>query len=43
MGNEGLNEKAYYREKIIEMVGEIENLWILGQILRVIVNITKED
>lgn len=37
------NEKENYKEKIIEMIEKIENQWILKQILRVIINITKED
>lgn len=32
-----------YREKIIGLVEEIENLWILKQILQFIANMTKED
>lgn len=35
------NEKEWYRERIIEMVGQIENIWILGQIVKFIENITK--
>lgn len=31
----------WYREKIVEMVGKIEDVWILEQILKCIVNITK--
>ncbi len=31
-----------YREKIIEMMGKIEDIWILRQIYRFIINITKE-
>ncbi len=30
-----------YREKIIEMVRQIEDVWILEQILKCIINITK--
>lgn len=40
---DGFREKDYYKEKIIELVEKIENPWILEQILRVIINITKED
>lgn len=36
-------EKDYYKEKIIELIGKIENPWILEQILRVVINIMKED
>lgn len=32
---------TYYRDKIIEMVGQIEDVWILEQILKCIINITK--
>lgn len=31
------------KKKIIELVEKIEDLWILEQILRAIINITKED
>lgn len=31
------------KEKIIDMVEKIENLWILKQILQFIKNMTKED
>lgn len=38
-----MNEKKeFYRGKIIEMVEGIENAWILEQIYRCIVCITKE-
>lgn len=40
---DGFREKDYYKEKIIELVEKIENQWILEQILRVVINITKED
>lgn len=43
MEKEKFSEKEYYRQKIIEMVGKIESLWILEQILRFIKNMTKED
>lgn len=32
-----------YKRKIIEMVGEIKNKWVLAQILQFIQNMTKED
>lgn len=32
-----------YKQKIIEMVEETENLWILEQILQFIHNMTKEE
>lgn len=32
----------YYKRKIIEMVDGISDVWILKQIFRCIVNITKE-
>lgn len=38
-----MEENNYYREKITELVEKIENPWILNEILRVIINITKED
>lgn len=40
---ENLREKKYYKDKIIELVEKIENLWILEQILQFILNMTKED
>lgn len=40
MGN--LREREFYKQKIIEMVEEIENQWILEQIFRFIKNMTKE-
>lgn len=40
---ENLREKNYYKDKIIELVEKIENLWILEQILQFILNMTKED
>ncbi len=39
---ENLKEKDYYKQKIIEMVEKISDEWILKQILRCILNITKE-
>lgn len=35
--------KEFYRRRIIEMVGEIESIWILEQILQFVQNMTKED
>lgn len=35
--------KEFYRGGIIEMVGKIESIWILEQILQFIQNMTKED
>lgn len=37
-----LRKKDFYKEKIIEMVTKIEDVWVLRQILRCIKNITKE-
>lgn len=31
------------RERIAELISKIDNLWILGQIYRFIVNMTMED
>lgn len=31
-----------YREKIIEMVKEIDNFWVLQLLIRTIIHITKE-
>lgn len=36
-------EKNNYKKQITELVEKIENPWILKQILRTIINITKED
>lgn len=36
-----LTEEEFYKEKIIEMVKKIEDVWILEQILKCIINITK--
>lgn len=35
--------QEFYREEIFEMVGKIESIWILEQILQFIQNMTKED
>lgn len=35
-----MEEKEFYREKIIEMVGKIDSLWLLEQILSFIRNMT---
>lgn len=43
MSENNFREKDYYKEKIIENVDKIENPWILKQIFRFIINITKED
>lgn len=43
MSTDNFREKDYYKDKITELVEKIENPWILEQILRVIINITKED
>lgn len=43
MEKEKFTEKEYYRQKIIGMVEKIESLWILEQILRCIINITKGE
>lgn len=32
----------WYREKIIEMVGQIEDVWILEQIYKFVINMTEE-
>lgn len=39
---EKFTEKEIYRKKIIELVERINDEWILRQILRCILNITKE-
>lgn len=31
------------RERIAELIAKIDNLWILGQIYKFIVNMTRED
>lgn len=36
MDNEVFSEKEYYRQKIIEMVGRIENLVFLHQIWKIL-------
>lgn len=41
MENEVFNEKEYYRQKIIEMVGKIDNTGTLKFILSVIQNYLK--
>jgi len=38
-----MKEKEVYRERIIQMVKEINDTWVLEQIMRFIRNITKED
>ena len=35
-------EKDWYKEKIIEMVGQVEDAWILEQIYRFAINMTEE-
>ncbi len=42
-GTVKMGDKKFYKEKIVEMMERIENLWILNQILQFILNITKED
>lgn len=37
------NEREVYREKIIEMIRGIDDLWILNQIHKMIIHIIKED
>lgn len=32
----------WYKEKIVEMVGEIEDVWILEQIHKFVINMTEE-
>lgn len=32
----------WYREKIVEMVGKIEDVWILEQIHKFVINMTEE-
>lgn len=39
----GGGKTSDYKQKIIELVEKIENLWILEQILQFILNMTKED
>lgn len=41
--SEKFREKEVYREKIVEMVGKIESLWLLEEILKMIKNALKED
>lgn len=36
-----LTEKEYYKEKIIDKIRKIDNLWVLSQIIRFVENITK--
>lgn len=36
-----LKEREWYRKKIVEMIRNIENTWILNEIVRFIENITK--
>lgn len=36
-----LREKEEYRKKITDMVNQIENVWILCQIIKFVKNITK--
>ena len=43
MSKDSFREMDYYKEKIIEKIKDIKNPWILNQILRFIINITKED
>lgn len=38
-----LREKAYYRDKIIEIVGKIENPKILNYIYIIVSDVAKED
>lgn len=35
-------EKDWYKDKIVKMVFEIEDVWILEQIYKIVVNITEE-
>ena len=35
-------EKEWYREKIVEMVEQIEDVWILEQIHKFVINMTEE-
>lgn len=39
---ENLGGVKWYREKIVEMVGEIEDVWILEQIHKFVINMTEE-
>lgn len=36
-----LTEKEYYKEKIIDKIRKIDNLWVLNQIIRFVENITR--
>lgn len=36
------DERKWYRERIIEMVREVEDVWILEQICKFVVNMTDE-
>lgn len=40
---EMLYEKEYYRERIVKMVGRIENVAILNYIYIIVADIEKED
>lgn len=39
---DNLKEKEYYKNKIICIVKEIDDLWVLQLLLRTIIHITKE-
>ncbi len=39
---ENFNEKEWYREKIIDMVKHIDDIWVLSRLFRLIKCITKE-
>ena len=41
--SEKFREKEVYKEKIVEMVGKVESLWLLEEILKMIKNALKED
>lgn len=40
---DNFRERDYYREKIIELIKNIENTWVLNQILQFTVSMMKED
>lgn len=39
----GLEIAEYHKKKIVDIVDEIEDAWVLWQIHRAVINITKED
>lgn len=41
-GNEVLKEKEWYKQKITEMVIDIDSTWILNQVFKFIKNVSDE-